>query len=295
MNTITLQDIINTYYQRTSMQNDLQNIIWPENILMYRIIFRNSFSYQMMDRVILYKSIKEIIPSPWYSVCIKRIPFLHKKVRTLSHKLDLRWQATHFLHGKYFILTKFSPCWPALLFRKSITYKRTLIVSCYYYNISTLIACGFQNWKSSIFFYIGFRAAASASIKVFLLYCSPPHGFISSIKISYSYICSSSWNSFYKNKQHNCCFPTHYATRPYFYYKAILLWFQKRFLLKMYLLFLGIITMYWPSEQPWNCRKVISLWRHCETIYQPDLFQVNDQRWCTHQKETTGRADFFHK
>ena len=27
MNTITLQDIINTYYQRTSMQNDLQNII----------------------------------------------------------------------------------------------------------------------------------------------------------------------------------------------------------------------------------------------------------------------------
>ena len=26
MNTITLQDIINTYYQRTSMQNDLQNI-----------------------------------------------------------------------------------------------------------------------------------------------------------------------------------------------------------------------------------------------------------------------------
>ncbi len=31
---------------------------------MYRIIFRNIFSYQMMDRVILYKSIKEIIPSP---------------------------------------------------------------------------------------------------------------------------------------------------------------------------------------------------------------------------------------
>ena len=110
MNTITLQDIINTYYQRTFMQNDLQNIIWPENILMYRIIFRNSFSYQMMDRFILYKSIKEIIPSPWYSVCIKRIPFLHKKVRTLSHKLDLRWQATHFLHGKYFILTKSSHC-----------------------------------------------------------------------------------------------------------------------------------------------------------------------------------------
>ena len=27
MNTITLQDIINTYYQRTSMHNDLQNII----------------------------------------------------------------------------------------------------------------------------------------------------------------------------------------------------------------------------------------------------------------------------
>ena len=27
MNMITLQDIINTYYQRTSMQNDLQNII----------------------------------------------------------------------------------------------------------------------------------------------------------------------------------------------------------------------------------------------------------------------------
>ena len=27
MNTITLQDIINAYYQRTSMQNDLQNII----------------------------------------------------------------------------------------------------------------------------------------------------------------------------------------------------------------------------------------------------------------------------
>ena len=27
MNTITLQDIINTYYQRTSMQNNLQNII----------------------------------------------------------------------------------------------------------------------------------------------------------------------------------------------------------------------------------------------------------------------------
>ena len=27
MNTITLQDIINMYYQRTSMQNDLQNII----------------------------------------------------------------------------------------------------------------------------------------------------------------------------------------------------------------------------------------------------------------------------
>ena len=27
MNTITLQDIINTYYQRTSMQNDLQNVI----------------------------------------------------------------------------------------------------------------------------------------------------------------------------------------------------------------------------------------------------------------------------
>lgn len=30
-------------------------------------------------------------------------------------------------------------------------------------------------------------------------------------------------DSFYKNKQHNCCFPTHYATHPYFYYKAILL------------------------------------------------------------------------
>ena len=34
---------------------------------------------------------------------------------------------------------------------------------------------------------------------------------------------------------------------------------------------------------------------HYETIYQPDLFQVDDQRWYTHQKETTGRADFFHK
>ena len=87
MNTITLQDIINTYYQRTSMQNDLQNIIWQENILVHRIIFRNIFSYQMMDRVILYKCIKEIIPSPWYSVCIKRIPFLHKKIAIRLHFL----------------------------------------------------------------------------------------------------------------------------------------------------------------------------------------------------------------
>ena len=54
--------------------------------------------------------------------------------------------------------TKFSPYRPALLFRKSIAYKRTFIISCYYYNISTFIAHGFKNRKSSVFFYISFRA-----------------------------------------------------------------------------------------------------------------------------------------
>lgn len=38
-------------------------------------------------------------------------------------------------------------------------------------------------------------------------------------------------------------FPHHYTARRYFYYKTISFLFQKRFLLKMYLLFLDIITM----------------------------------------------------
>ena len=44
---------------------------------------------------------------------------------------------------KKIIMTKagFSPCRLAFLFCKSITYKRTLIISCHYYNISALIAC----------------------------------------------------------------------------------------------------------------------------------------------------------
>ena len=53
--------------------------------------------------------------------------------------------------------TKFSLYRPALLFRKSIAYKRTFIISCYYYNISTFIAHGFKNRKSSVFFYISFQ------------------------------------------------------------------------------------------------------------------------------------------
>ena len=47
------------------------------------------------------------------------------------------------INPKKKIMTKagFSPCRLAFLFCKSITYKRTLIISCHYYNISALIAC----------------------------------------------------------------------------------------------------------------------------------------------------------
>jgi len=42
-------------------------------------------------------------------------------------------------------------------------------------------------------------------------------------------------------------FPHHYIAHRYFYYKTISFLFQKRFLLKMYLLFLDIITMRLPG------------------------------------------------
>ena len=63
------------------------------------------------------------------------------------------------INPKKKIMTKagFSPCRLAFLFCKSITYKRTPIISCHYYNISTLSACGFKNRESSILYYICFR------------------------------------------------------------------------------------------------------------------------------------------
>ena len=42
MNTITLQDIIDIYYQRISIENNLQNIIKQENIFMYLQQIRNA-------------------------------------------------------------------------------------------------------------------------------------------------------------------------------------------------------------------------------------------------------------
>ena len=51
---------------------------------------------------------------------------------------------------------------------------------------------------------------------------------------------------FIKTSSIYVAFQHHYTTRRYFYYKTISCLFQKRFLLKMYLLFLGIITMYLP-------------------------------------------------
>lgn len=141
--------------------------------------------------------------------------------------------------------TKSTPCWLAFLFRKSITYKRTLIVSCYYYNISTLIACGFQNRKSSIFFYIGFRAGCFCLDQSFLLYCSPPHGFISSIKISYSCICNSSWDSFYKTSSITVVFRLIMLLTLIFIIKPFYFDFKSVFT-KNVSSVLGIITMYLP-------------------------------------------------
>ena len=60
--------------------------------------------------------------------------------------------------SEFLDFTKPAPNWPALLFRKCISYKRAVIITCYYYNVSILVTCGFQDRKSSVFFYISFRA-----------------------------------------------------------------------------------------------------------------------------------------
>ena len=59
--------------------------------------------------------------------------------------------------SEFLDFTKPAPNWPALLFRKCISYKRAVIIACYYYNVSILVTTGFQDWESSVFFYISFR------------------------------------------------------------------------------------------------------------------------------------------
>ena len=99
-------------------------------------------------------------------------------------------------HCKYYIL-------PALLFRKCISYKRAVIITCYYYNVSILVTCGFQDRKSSVFFYISFRAGCFCLDQCF-----------------FTVLFSSTW-----------------------IYILNILFLSKVIFTKMSLLFLGIITM----------------------------------------------------
>ena len=57
--------------------------------------------------------------------------------------------------------------------------------------------------------------------------------------------------------------PHHYTAHHYFYYKTISCLFQKRFLLKMYLLFLGIITMYFHAYRKAFCRSIHTSLKRC--------------------------------
>ena len=105
--------------------------------------------------------------------------------------------------SEFLEFTKPAPNWPALLFRKCISYKRAVIISCYDYNVSTLITCSFQDRESSIFFYISFRAGCLCLDQCF-----------------FTVLFSSTW-----------------------IYILNILFLSKVIFTKMSLLFLGIITM----------------------------------------------------
>ena len=105
--------------------------------------------------------------------------------------------------SEFLDFTKPAPNWPALLFRKCISYKRAVIIACYYYNVSILVTCGFQDRKSSVFFYISFRAGCFCLDQCF-----------------FTVLFSSTW-----------------------IYILNILFLSKVIFTKMSLLFLGIITM----------------------------------------------------
>ena len=105
--------------------------------------------------------------------------------------------------SEFLDFTKPAPNWPALLFRKCISYKRAVIITCYYYNVSILVTCGFQDRKSSVFFYISFRTGCFCLDQCF-----------------FAVLFSSTW-----------------------IYILNILFLSKVIFTKMSLLFLGIITM----------------------------------------------------
>ena len=105
--------------------------------------------------------------------------------------------------SEFLEFTKPAPNWPALLFRKCISYKRAVIITCYYYNVSILVTCGFQDRKSSVFFYISFRTGCFCLDQCF-----------------FAVLFSSTW-----------------------IYILNILFLSKVIFTKMSLLFLGIITM----------------------------------------------------
>ena len=111
--------------------------------------------------------------------------------------------------SEFLDFTKPAPNWPALLFRKCISYKRAVIIACYYYNVSILVTCGFQDRKSSVFFYISFRAGCFCLDQCF-----------------FTVLFSSTW-----------------------IYILNILFLSKVIFTKMSLLFLGIITMTFPFFQ----------------------------------------------
>ena len=99
--------------------------------------------------------------------------------------------------SEFLDFTKPAPNRPALLFRKCISYKRAVIITCYYYNVSILVTCGFQDRKSSIFLYINvsdwlnFGSTCFGFLRSFIFFSiSLTLRFFSNASVASSYCCS---------------------------------------------------------------------------------------------------------
>ena len=119
----------------------------PKSLLIQTNQIHSIIIFSHLDHQLIHRHILHFVTFRHFVLLLS---FLAQKKCTPCLISWLTLTGYTLFHCKYYIL-------PALLFRKCISYKRAVIITCYYYNVSILVTCGFQDRKSSVFFYISFR------------------------------------------------------------------------------------------------------------------------------------------